>query len=42
MGDPIINLDDRKIDEIVSWLKENYEDIRQACEDRGLPKPPRW
>ncbi len=42
MGDPILQLDEAKIEEIVTWLRDNYEGIRQACEDKNLPKPPRW
>ncbi len=42
MGGPIIELDDDKIQEIVSWLRDNYAEIQQACEDRELPKPPNW
>jgi hypothetical protein len=42
MGDPIIQLDDEKIQEIVGWLRENYAEIQLACEERDLPKPPNW
>lgn len=38
--DPV--LDPPTVQEVISWLRENYEDISTACEEKGLPKPPRW
>ena len=31
-----------QLQEIVTWLRENYEGIARACEAQGLPKPPPW
>ncbi|HEV2756185.1 MAG TPA: hypothetical protein VG318_10485 [Actinomycetota bacterium] len=45
MGDPVLELDDetaQRVQEIVGWLRDNYEGISRACEANNLPKPPRW
>lgn len=29
-------------EDLVSWVKEHYELICAACDDRNIPRPPPW
>ncbi|MFN2587120.1 MAG: hypothetical protein ABR613_03225 [Actinomycetota bacterium] len=40
MGETLLT--EEKIQEIVNWLREDYDAICRACEENKLPKPPRW
>jgi hypothetical protein len=40
--DKLDKIDSPKVQEIIAWLRNNYTEIQQACEDKGLPKPPNW
>jgi hypothetical protein len=29
-------------DQIVSWVREHYTQIADACDKNGIPRPPNW
>lgn len=33
-------VDPQTADAVITWLRENYEAIVEACRDKQLPKPP--
>ncbi len=33
-------VDPKTVDAVMTWLRDNYEAIVEACQDKQLPKPP--
>lgn len=31
-----------QVDALVAWFRENYDQIADCAERKGLPKPPHW
>lgn len=30
------------VDAVLDWVTDNYREIADCCNQKGLPKPPQW
>lgn len=43
MSEKIVDqVDTQKVEELIEWVTTHYEQIADICEEKNLPRPPRF